>query len=327
MTGDLLGALVYGVGIMAPVSSLRDQLAALYDTSGPPAAPARLIKPQKTTPSKAAVVRAPDGMEMEAPSVKEPQSLQRAQIIQAAKKAGVPQREQIGFCCGLYALGMVMDFWHAKDSRNITAWVQNQDAHGQGIHFNFPPNTDENILDYALHAGFTSQGEMYTARQLAQTAAHFGYKASVHHHATLEDLYNVLDKGHPAIVAFDVDRKGNPGTFGGMRAHYAVIEGYFDEGGERYLVARHGWNVEEDHVWLAKDLDRSWKALQTTDYYGTPGDGVIPDRPDLTEQAHLDLPDAGNGLAGIRESLGTKIVEVVPCGESLVGGETVAPPG
>ena len=52
----------------------------------------------------------------------------------------------------------------------------------------------------------------------------------------LEDLYSVLDAGRPAVVAFDVDYRGNPET-GGKRAHYAVIQGYFDEDGERYLIA------------------------------------------------------------------------------------------
>ncbi|MEW5851941.1 MAG: C39 family peptidase [Myxococcota bacterium] len=277
-----------------------------------------------TTPSTP--LRAPDGMEINAPGTTRTTGITRAEIIARAKKADVPQRVQIGPTCGLYALGMVMDSWHIKNPKNAAPLISDADLHGQGKNFNFAPTTDERVLDYAKKAGFTSQGEMFTAKQLAQTAAHFGYAASVHERATLEDLYKVLDKGHPAIVAFDVDWNGNPGDYGGQRAHYAVIEGYFEQNGERYLIAKHGWGVEKDHVWRAADFDRSWKALKTTDYYGTPGDGVIPREPGLTEPALLNLPDAGNGRAQIFESLGTKIVEVVPKRHKLAGGTRVDAP-
>jgi hypothetical protein len=266
-------------------------------------------------------------MTINAPSNRPAVSLTRQQLVEKAReKAGVPQRVQVGPTCGLYALGMVMDAWHVRNKANPTALVQDSDMHGQGTNFNFAPTTPENLLDYARGAGFTSQGEMFTATQLAQTAAHFGYQATVHHHASLDELYRVLDKGHPAVVAFDVDQNGNPGDFGGMRAHYAVIQGYFDDHGERYLVARHGWGIQPDHVWKAADFEKSWKALKQTDYYGTPGDGVIPDQPGLKEPARLNLPDAGGGKADILESLADQIVEVVPRGTAPEGGEVVRAP-
>jgi hypothetical protein len=243
-----------------------------------------------------------------------------AELIAAGRKNGVPQRVQIGPTCGLYALGMVLDFWNEKDAKNHSPLVQDADLRGRGKQYTRQPTTDERILDVAKAKGFTSQGEMFTARQLAATARHFGYDATTHENATLDDLYRVLDAGHPAIVAFDVDYNGNPADYGGERAHYAVIEGYVDDAGERYLIARHGWGVQTDHVWKASDFDKSWKALKATTYYGTPGDGVIPKYPNLREPALLDLPDLGNGTAGIFESLGTKIVEVVPQGERPVGG-------
>jgi hypothetical protein len=271
-----------------------------------------------TASAASGTTTAPDGMTRNT-TVQETR-LTRAEIVERAKKAGVPQRVQIGPTCGLYALGMVMDFWNEKDAKNATAIVQDQDLRGKGKQYTREPTTHERILDVAMAAGFTSQGEMFTATQLAATAKHFGYTASTHEHATLADLYRVLDAGHPAIVGFDVDYNGNPTDQGGERAHYAVIEGYFDEGGERYLVARHGWGVQKDHVWKASDFDKSWRALQETTYYGTPGDGVIPKYPNLREPALLDLPDAGNGKAKIFESLGTKIVEVVPKGDAPVGG-------
>jgi hypothetical protein len=273
--------------------------------------------------SRTSTTIAPDGM-VRNTTVASSTGLTRAEVIERAKTAPVPQRVQIGPTCGLYALGMVMDAWNAKDPKNATAIVQDADLRGKGKQYTREPTTHERILDVAQAKGFTSQGEMFTASQLAATARHFGYEATTHKSATLDDLYKVLDAGHPAIVAFDVDYNGNPTSKeGGQRAHYAVIQGYFDDNGTRYLVARHGWGVQKDHVWKASDFDASWKALQTTDYYGTPGDGIIPGHPELKEPAKMNLPDAGNGRAHIFEALGTKIVEVVPKGEKPVGG-TVA---
>ncbi len=268
-------------------------------------------------------LRAPDGMLIDSAAteaVDVPRT--RAERIQAGMKAKVPQRIQQGPTCGLYALGMVMDFWHQKDGSNPTVLVSDKDLGGQGRNYNDAPTSDERMLSYVRDTGYTSAGEMFKARDLAETASHFGYTANLHQDATLEKLYKVLDAGHPAIVAFDVDYRGNPGEFGGKRAHYAVIQGYFDEDGERYLIARHGWGGQKDYVWNASDFDASWKALKATDWYGTPGDGIMPDA-QYEEPSLLDLPDLGNGQAGIKRSLATKIIEVVPHGSTATGGETV----
>ncbi len=308
---------------MPVITRLGDTLARLTGTR--PSSSGGGLSPAALDVGGSGTVRAPDGMERNA-EVAAPRAMSRAEVIARAKKAGVPQREQIGPTCGLYALGMVMDAWNEKDPHNPTALVQDVDLKGRGKQYTRDPTTNERILDVAKKLGFTALGEMFTAKQLAATAKHFGYEASTHEHATLDDLYRVLDAGHPAIVGFDVDYNGNPTDGGGERAHYAVIEGYFDQDGERYLVARHGWAVQKDHVWKASDFDKSWKALKSTSFYGTPGDGVIPAQPrhgiphELPEPSQLDLPDAGNGRAGIFESLGTKIVEVVPRGQSPVGG-------
>jgi hypothetical protein len=267
---------------------------------------------------------AADGMEINAPGSRPAAPLSRAEVIKAAKKADVPQRVQQGPTCGLYALAMVMDFWHAKDPQNAAPLVRDKDVGGKGKHYNFPPTTDERILDYAQESGFTAKGEMFTARQLAKVGAHYGYTAAIHEDATLEALYTVLDKGRPAVVAFDVDWNGNPGDYGGKRAHYAVIQGYFDQDGERYLVAKHGWGVQEDHVWKASDFDKSWKALRSTDFYGKPGDGLIPGEAER-EPALLDLPELPGNKAGIQRSLATKIVELIPEGQEPTGGQIVAP--
>src|SRR5690606_41979475 len=72
------------------------------------------------------------------------------------------------------------------------------------------------------------------------------------------------------------------------------------------LVAKHGWGVQKDHVWRAADFDKSWKALKSTDFYGVPGDGIIPSDAAAREPALLDLPSFGTGRAGIERSLDRK---------------------
>jgi len=285
-----------------------------------PDAGVRPVKRQataKAVSSTKTVVRAPDGMTRNA-TVRETR-LSRSQLIEKAKTAPVPQRIQKGPTCGLYALGMVMDSWNIKDERNATALVQDLDLSGRGSQFTREPTSPKRILDVAKDKGFTAVGEMFTAADLAETARVFGYDACTHEKATLEDLYKVLDAGHPAIVAFDVDYNGNPKVAGGDRAHYAVIQGYFDDGGERYLIARHGWGVQKDHVWTAASLDDSWRGLEATDFYGEPGDGVVPKFPGAKEPTHMPSPNLGNGKVSIKASLATKIVEVVPKGETMVG--------
>ncbi len=252
-----------------------------------------------------------------------------AAIVQAALLAPVPHRKQIGGTCGLYGIGMVMDSWHARDPRNPTAIVQATDLEpdAQGFkHYNFAPTTERRLLDVALERGWTAKGEMYHGKYTAMIAAEFGYQVGLHHNATLDDLYRVLDSKHPALVCYDNDRNGNPGRSNGHKAHYAVIEGYFDLDGERYLVAKHSWSRTTDRVWRARDFFESWSQMNTTTFYGTPEDGVCgPKYPDVAEPSGLDLPPAGPGLASIKDSLANVIFEIVPPDEPLVGGERFAP--
>lgn len=276
------------------------------------------------------VFREADGFIVNAPGVHRPRPVQDANLIRAGLRAEVPHRKQIGGTCGLYALGMVMDLWHQREPKNPTALVQVEDRNEVNdprgfVHFHHEPTDARYLMDVAKDAGFTAKGEMYEARFVADTAAHFGYDASLRTSATLDDLYAVLDAGHPAIVPFNVDMNGEAGTpDSGARAHYAVVQGYFDDQGERYVVAKHSWSNTEDHVWKASDFFASWSNLKTTKFYGTPGDGEIPKYPELKEPANLDLPDAGGGRSDISKALARTLVEVVPPGEALTGGRRFA---
>lgn len=249
-------------------------------------------------------------------------------LIALAKRADVPRRIQSGPTCGLFAIGMVMDFFHEQDPQAPTAIVSDGDEGRRSFvedgqrypgRYNFTPTTDEKMLSYAQKKGLTQDGELYDADNLAKVAAHFGYGARVRDQATLSDLYQVLDQGRPAIIAIDYDLDTQrPVDHGGAGAHYVVIEGYFDQGGERYLVAKHGDNRadEDDCVWSAADVEEAWNALHHNDFYAsTP----LP--------AGLELPKAGPHSHDIEASLNAKLIELVPPGQSFVlGGRTIAAP-
>jgi len=185
--------------------------------------------------------------------------------------ADVPGRVQDGPTCGLYALGMVMDYWEKKDPNNgLDPLVQSSDASRSDSH-SLNTDTQRLLLDEAKKACFTTQGEMFYGRQLAQLAQNFGYAAKVTPNVTLDDIVAAVDQHHPVLVPFDVDRSGNPGLFGGKEAHWCVIEGHFDENGVKYLVATHGWTGKE-YVWRADDFMKSVNQLDTSDFPGVPKD-------------------------------------------------------
>ncbi|MFO0728161.1 MAG: C39 family peptidase [Myxococcota bacterium] len=251
-----------------------------------------------------------------------------ADLIRLAKRADVPRRIQSGPTCGLFAIGMVMDFFHTKDPQAPTAIVSEGDegrkskvegGHRYPGRYNFPPTTDEKLLGYAQSMGLTQDGELYDADNLAKVAAHFGYRARVRDHAKLDDLYAVLDAGRPAIIAIDYDLDTQrPADNGGVGAHYVVIEGYFDQGGERYLVAKHGDNRadEDDCVWSAAEVETAWNALHHNEFYAH---SPLP--------PGLELPKAGPHSHDIEASLNAKLIELIPPDQSFVlGGRDIAAP-
>lgn len=182
----------------------------------------------------------------------------------------VPGRVQDGPTCGLYALGMVMDYWDRKNPGNKNPLVRAEDSVRWDSH-SLAPDTDQRLLDVARASGFTTQGEMFYAEQLAELARKFGYQASVKSGMTLDDIKACIDRDRPALIGFDVDSQGNPGLFGGKRAHWAVVEGYFQKDGVDYLVATHGWTGKE-YVWKAADFMASVNQLDKSDFPAAPRD-------------------------------------------------------
>ena len=174
--------------------------------------------------------------------------------------ADVPGRVQKGPTCGLYALGMVMDYWETRDPSSTTVLVQESDDFRANSH-SLAPDSHALLLDVARTRGYTTEGEMFYATQLAALAREFGYEALVHEEFTLDTLLQALDKKRPCLAGFDVDDEGNPGRFEGLNAHWAVIESHFEKDGARYLVASHAWSGGE-YVWKAEDFMSSTKQLE-----------------------------------------------------------------
>lgn len=174
--------------------------------------------------------------------------------------ADVPGRVQKGPTCGLYALGMVMDYWEMRDPTSTTVLVQESDDFRQNSH-TLAPDTHVRLLEVARERGYTTEGEMFYAAQLAALAREFGYQAILHEDFTLETLLAALDNKRPCLAGFDVDDEGNPGEFQGLNAHWAVIESHFEKDGKRYLVASHAWSGGE-YVWKAEEFMQSAGQLE-----------------------------------------------------------------
>ena len=188
----------------------------------------------------------------------------------------VPHRVQLpGSGCGLYSLGMVMDYWHTIDPSNPTALVCDKDEALQrlephGARYSCEPSVDERLLDVAIARGHTRDGCCWSAEHLADVATHFGYAARTVHGVSLADLQALLDGGHPALVIFDVNlESGDPVLHGGRSAHVGVATGYRTEPGgaaAHWITAKHPQaKSAATYVWPAELLVASMRNVQRTD--------------------------------------------------------------
>ncbi len=207
----------------------------------------------------------PDRPSAELENVEEFPPSEREEIGRLAARAlrrgaDVPGRVQKGPTCGLYALGMVMDYWETRDASATTVLVQESDDFRPGSH-SMPPDNHAMLLDIARTRGYTTEGEMFYADQLAALAREFGYQAVVYEDFSLATLIAVLERKRPCLIGFDVDDEGNPGEFEGLNAHWAVIESHFEKDGERFLVASHAWSGGE-YVWKAAEFMKSVGQLE-----------------------------------------------------------------
>ena len=257
----LLLALVPSVAWAQPLDGICD------DESGNPALEG-LGDFVDDTMDAAGVTVAPDGYVRNTTSERPAASLEEAAA--RAERLAVPHRVQEGPTCGLYALGMVMDFWHAKDARNASPYVVAKDRTRAGA-ATMEPTTDKLLFDTAKSHGYFAEsrrivnrdGGMFVADQLGRLATKFGYDYRRIDRATAADVRAVVDRGNPALVGFDVDLNGNPTSVAGKRAHWGVVVGHFEYEGEQWFVAQHGWEAKT-YLWEAKALERSMNQIQDT---------------------------------------------------------------
>jgi hypothetical protein len=217
---------------------------------------------------RASGLQAPDGYSKSVKGIIHAPDLAKA--AEVGVRLNVPYRVQQGPTCGLYALGMVMDYYHSLDPSQRTPWVQAGDQQRSDA-ANYKPGVQKRMFDVARDSGYFAQSErlrhvdggMFVADQVGRLATKFGYRYALIEQATVRDIVGVLDYNHPALVGFDVNDLGNPTLAKGERAHWAVVVGYFKYQSELWVIAHHGWEPKE-YYWKAVDLVRSMQQVQPT---------------------------------------------------------------
>jgi len=193
--------------------------------------------------------------------------------LSLANQADVLPRVQMGPTCGLYALGMVMDYW-AEQDRSDTVAVRDDDFRRsdaiatsklRATLINSKPY--KNLLQLARRLGVTTVGELFDARYLAQVAIASGFDAYIIGPITYELLAHYTTRRIPILIAFDVDRNGNPGFEDGETAHWAVVQATYvhPSTNARRVIATHAWTGDE-YDWLAQNLLDSNAQLQRTSF-------------------------------------------------------------
>jgi hypothetical protein len=91
--------------------------------------------------------------------------------------------------------------------------------------------------------GIGSSDEFWTPTQVCDAAKSNNYqKSEVIQGINFDNIKELIKNDHVALVAFDVDTLGNPGSYSGANAHWAVIVGYgIFHDGSKYLIATHSW--------------------------------------------------------------------------------------
>jgi len=150
-----------------------------------------------------------------------------------------PDVRQVGPTCGLVALHLA-----AK-----TLWAR------------APPGrapteqtvcSAQELLTHAQQRGFSVQGEMFSALDLAALACDSCHlHASIVEDASPRDVCGLLARGRLVLLAYDADKDNTPCLLGGSRAHWALIRGLAlpppCEAAQHMLVAAHASQQEADN--------------------------------------------------------------------------------
>ena len=131
-----------------------------------------------------------------------------------------PNNAPIVFCrCGLSAVSMAAELiGKTKDDNNTTLSVEQK------------LNEEElnSLLIMARSRGFSNEGEMYSAENLALLAEEFYGLECLVRSDGFEDYYFVISellKGSAVLVPYDADKNNKPCLENGHRAHWALLTG------------------------------------------------------------------------------------------------------
>lgn len=176
--------------------------------------------------------------------------------------AGPPQR---GPSCGFYAVGHVMQYWHARLANTAQAVpaplpARTSMAGPKPAQYDHDARTDRDRK--AAQGEFTSlrqvgkflrvtvHGSVFNAANLLQVARMQGvqgqqgmYDGHVITTATPGDYVSrvqaLVSHDCPVIVPFDVDDEGDPFLSTGKRAHWGTIFGWYKEAGDVFFIHYH----------------------------------------------------------------------------------------
>ena len=125
------------------------------------------------------------------------------------------------FRCGLSALSMAEDLFKKQKGYNTTTLPAQQEQELNSL------------LTLAQQKGFSRQGEMYSAENLAKLAKEFYALESLVISDGFEDDNFVVSevlKGSAVLVPYDADKNHEPCLENGHRAHWALVTGQVSVG-------------------------------------------------------------------------------------------------
>jgi hypothetical protein len=217
-------------------------------------------------------------------------------IVGAKLVNPIPARmNQVGATCGLYALSIVIKFWHdlltlkgqaptwkvpetrgatnaltLKEKLNAEIIARGGDPKKNPVPFTGVKQPALNLLEIAETLG-SRVGEVFDAGDLAQIARKAGLLAVVDRWTDSGSMFDMIrdriDQNIPCIMGYDNTDSGDPGdTTHGARAHWAVIFGYVNASPKK-LVATHGWG--NYYLWTAEHLRASNEQLDQFGKWGT----------------------------------------------------------
>ena len=177
------------------------------------------------------------------------------EIIAKGRRFDVPYHRQSGDTCGIYALKMVMAYYHQKDPYNSDPPAE---MGGKG-------DATESIFDLAIRKGHLWSYEGATNPwDLKNLAEAYGYKAWQSYSllgGSIETLKgDVLKRNVPVIVAVGTvnSSSGNPEAGPWVGGHWVIVEGFTQFKGVEYMIVKHGWSGGSV-VWKVADFKKSWR--------------------------------------------------------------------